>query len=264
MGLFVDYMTSFVTGYNNANGNPTRKIIFDWFGSDKKAIWRNGYEEQMIFSKKSAVVVIGVSCIGKSTYAKNFIKTCPDFAFISYDECGYQKADEVKAGKKTSDSRIVEILEERMLKNKDKNLFVDSHCINPASRAALMRFLKDLGYEIFVVYFSKEYTEANIGKCLLNRAIELTLYQDFLKSTDTSRMSVNEIMDIREDIVAYTAKKKKTTEENVILEASTRQEILSNLVGLKLFYEDEVEKNRMWWQEKREMFLLGADYFYQL
>lgn len=138
MGLFVDYMHSFVTGYNNANGNPTRKIISSWFGGDKKAVWRNGYEEQMVFEQKSAVVVIGVSCIGKSTYAKNFIKTCPDFTFISYDECCYQKADELKAGTKFSESRIVEILEERILGYSDKNLFIDSHCINPASRAALM------------------------------------------------------------------------------------------------------------------------------
>lgn len=115
-----------------------------------------------------------------------------------------------------------------------------------------------------MVYFSKKYTEANISKCLLSRAIELTLYQDYLKSTDTSRMTMTEIMVVREDIVSYTARKKKMTEEQIISDTATRTETFLNLAGLKKFYEDEVEENRMWWQEKREMFLLGADYFYEL
>lgn len=263
MGLFVDYMTSFVLKYNSVNGNPTRRQISEWFGSDKKAVWRNGYEEQMSFSKKSAVVVIGVSCIGKSTYAKRLLEAFPDMTFISYDECSYQKVDEMNAGKSVSEARVVELLEEKMLENKDKNLVVDSHVINPASRAALMRFLKDLGYEIFVIYFSRKYTESNISKHLLNRAIELTLYQDYLKSTDTSRMTMKEIMVVRDDIVSYMAKKNKMTEEELLSKTATRSETLSNLLGLNRFYNEELEKNRMWWQELRGMFLLGADYFYE-
>lgn len=264
MGLFVDYMTSFVLKYNSVNGNPTRRQISEWFGSDKKAVWRNGYEEQLSFSKKSAVVVIGVSCIGKSTYAKRLLEAFPDMAFVSYDECSYQKVDEMNAGAKHSESRIIEILEERIIENKDSNLVVDSHCVNPAARAALMRFLKDLGYEIFVIYFSKKYTEANISKCLLSRAIELTLYQDYLKSMNTSRMTMKEIMVVRDDIVSYMAKKKKMEENELLSKTAIRPETLSNLMGLKRFYDEEVENNRMWWQELREMFLLGADYFYEL
>jgi hypothetical protein len=74
---------------------------------------------------------------------------------------------------------------------------------------------------------------------------------------------MKEIMVVRDDIVSYMAKKNKMTEEDLLSKTATRSETLSNLRGLKSFYDEEVEKNRMWWQELRGMFLLGADYFYE-
>lgn len=263
MGLFVEYMYTFVKEFNDVNGIVTRKKASEWF-QNKKAIRRNGYKDQMILENKSAVVVVGVSCIGKSTYVQKFLKQFPSFKHISYDEACYQKVDEIKDGAQDKECRIVEILEEQMLKAQNVNIIVDAMCINLASRAALLRFLKDLGYEIHLIYFSQAYTEANINKCIVNRAIEITLYQDYLATHNTSKMYMRDIMKIRGDILAIYARKRGITIQELMTQTLSLPETMKNTVSLVSFYDNEVKENRMWWQEKRELFLLGADYYYEL
>jgi len=263
MGNFVNYMYKFVADYNQSNGTMSRKKISEWF-KNKKAVERNDFSSEYICGQKSAVVVVGVSCIGKSTYVQKFVMQNPGFEVISYDEACYQRADEIKSGAKTSESRLIEIIEQQILDARDRNIIVDAMCINPAPRAALLRFLADLGYEIHLIYFSQAYTEANIKKCITNRAIELALYQDYLETHDMSKMSIREIMLIRKDILEICAKERSVSVEELKLQTASLHKTNSNIIFLTQEYNEEVEENRMWWQEKRELFMLGADYYYTL
>ena len=260
MGLFVDYMKKLALEFQRANSNPTRQMYYNWFGSDKKAIVRSGYDHEIVLGHKSAVVVIGASGLGKTTRAKEVLEAHPEMAFISYDEAAYQYKDEVNAGSKKSDIRIVEIIEERLMENKDRSVIIDSSCVNPASRAALLRFLRDMGYEISIIYIS---VKNGMGEKLLRRAIELTLFQDYLNTINSNRTSMKELMPVRERISPFMAEKLEMDEEELIAETQKRSETLVFMLKLQDAYQTELVKYRVEWQEKRELFQLGTDYFYQ-
>lgn len=263
MGLLLDYLQKFATETMKANGIVSRKTISEWFGN-KQSIQRNGYEDVLSFNTKAAVVVVGVSGIGKSSYIKNFLKMFPNIKLISYDDANYQKEEEKEKGKKVSDGRMMEIVEERILAYKDGSIIVDSNCILPYARAALIRFLSDLGYEIHMVYFSQKYTEAHISSCCMQRAIELTLFKDYLVRHKMTRKSFRDRMKVRDDIVKIVAKERGITEEDLRASLSTDPTTLATLYHLINEYKREVEESRMWWQEKRGLFFLGTDYCYVL
>lgn len=261
MGVFVQYMCKFSSEHSDTKGTMSRKKISEWFGN-KKAIKRNGYPDEYILDKKSAVVVVGVSCIGKSTYAQAFLSKHPDFAFISYDDACYQKIDEMKLGAKDIATRVPEIVEEQLLEVQDKNIIIDAMCINPAVRAALMRFLADLGYEIHLIFFTQAYTEVNIKRCIKSRAIEQTLYYDYLGRVDPSKMLMKEIIPVRDNILEFYSKERGVTIESLKEQLENHSLTTSNTIYLTRFYENEVAENKVWWQEKRDLFMLGADYYY--
>lgn len=263
MGSFVNYMYEFVKECNQANGIMTQKTISKWFGN-KKAVKRDSFEYYLIGKRKIAVVVVAVSGIGKSTYVQNFLKQVSDFECISYDEAYYQKYDEQQAGIKVSEYRTVEIIEEQILKVQDKNIIVDSMCIHPTSRAALFRFLSDLDYEIHMIYFSRKYTEDNIKQRMTARAIELALYQDYLARNNISRMKMVDLMKIRNNIIEIYARKKRITAEELKAQTVMLPTTITNMISLINFYNNEIETNRVWWQENRGLFMLGADYYYEL
>lgn len=263
MGLLVDYTVQFANEAKKTNGIVSRKTISDWFGN-KQAVVKNGYKDMMTFESKAAVVVVGVSCIGKSAYIQNFLKLYPHIKLISYDEAGYRKAEEAMKGKKVSETRAIEIVEEEILKNKDETLIVDSTFIQPHSRAALMRFLKELGYEIHMLYFSKEYTEKNIMPCLLNRAIEIAVYEEYNEGNKNARMTFREALELRKGILEKYAKMHQITVEELKAKMVSHTTTIANLHYLVSEYKKEVEENRVWWQEKRGLFFLGVDYCYVL
>ena len=263
MGAFIGYMRQFATESSKSNGFISRKGISGWFDG-KIALKRDGYKDQMIFDMKTAVVVVGVSGIGKTTSAKKLAAQVPGMKYISYDDAMYQMQDEMERGKKVSDERILEIVEEKLLLYKEENIVVDAALLNPAYRAALMRFLRDLGYQIFQLYFSKEYTEKNLDAFITRRSIELVLFEDYRNSHDLRRFTFHERMAIRDDIMNITARDKHMTIQELCNNTAKRLETIVKKAELVNRYNQEVEKNRVWWQEKRDLFLLGADYVYFL
>lgn len=264
MESFVSLAKTFVKECNATNGVMTRRMISSWF-RDKKAIKRDGDVQQVDFDNKTAIVLIGVSCIGKTTYIHNFLANHPGFVYISSDDANYQKEDEKKTGANPSETRVIEIIEQQMLEAQNENLIIDIMCIHPASRAGLMRFLSSLGYEIHAVYFSKKYTEENIRKCIEARAIELVLYQDYLINHQTSKLVyMKDIMKVRNDILGIYARKRGISVEELKEQTAKLSETATTVMGLTRFYNDEVERYRVWWQELRGLFMLGADYYYEL
>lgn len=263
MGLLVDYVKRFASEAKRCNGVVSRKTISEWF-ENKNAELKNGYKDVMSFDCKAAVILVGVSGIGKTTYIQNFLNLYPFIKLISYDEAGYQKAEEEMEGKTVSETRSLEIIEEEILKNREESIIVDATLIQAHSRAGLIRTLKDLGYEIHMLYFSKEYTEKNITPCLLNRAIELTLYQDYVEQNKNHKVSMREALNVRKGILERYAKKHGISTQELKTRMVSHPTTLNNYHILLNAYKKEVEENRVWWQEKRGLFFLGADYCYVL
>lgn len=99
--------------------------------------------------RKNAIVLLGQSCTGKSTYAKEFLKTHPEFEFLSMDEC---------AAKELLGTCVIRCFDVNILHNSlgfkefgnrlenGKNLLIDGGWLHINSRSALLKTLRELGY----------------------------------------------------------------------------------------------------------------------
>ena len=108
--------------------------------------------------KKNAIIMVGPSCTGKSTYARNFIKKHPDFEYLSMDDCALEElkrtniifcfGNDIRAntlGNKEFGERI----------EKGRNLIIDGGWLHINSRSALLKTLKHYGYNVCACVFNK-------------------------------------------------------------------------------------------------------------
>ena len=134
MGLLLQNINKFGKEYVAANGILDLVQIKKWFGN-QKAIKRNCSLNEVEFEPKSAVMIVGASGIGKTTYAEEFLSTHPEFEFCSYDECygqAYSQANERQnIGNQETDINT-KMLFEKIVRNANrhgKNILLD-HTFN--------------------------------------------------------------------------------------------------------------------------------------
>lgn len=236
-----------------------------WFG-DKLATKRS--LEAMRFEKKAAVVFIGVSCIGKTTFMKRFVNSFPSFKMISYDECYNEAMNELKRDDNATELRMVEIVESRLEAYKDDNIIIDGKFLHPATRAALYEVLnKVYGYEIHVVYFSMEYVMENFPACAYSRAVQFALYGEYLSSLtkkQKKKANIVELDKVRENIIETTAAKRKVPVEVLCMQYAERADVVSRVEEYSQALMQEIKCNNLYSQYADGYFLYGADFFYEI
>ena len=117
------------------------------------------------------------------------------------------------------------------------------------------------------MYFSMSYIEENFPVCAYKRAIQFSLYGEYLKGlTDAEKKNADFIKldEIRENIMETTAAKRGVSVDTIFREyAETEdverrvQEYVNNLMS-------EIESYAMQIQYMCQYFHFGADYFYEL
>lgn len=151
-------------------------IFFD--GITKQPVLLQNYEP--VKGRKNAIVLLGQSCTGKSTYAREFIKTHPEFEYLSLDEC---------AARELMATNVIKIFGENILNNElgfkefgkalemGKNLLIDGGWLHINSRSALLKTLRELGYTTCAFSFmnitQKAYMERVIQRAAQNTAQEM-------------------------------------------------------------------------------------------
>ena len=101
--------------------------------------------------QKNAIVLLGQSCVGKSTYAKEFIKTHPEFQFVSMDECAdreLRKTRRILCFGMNIMANTLGFKEFGQLLEQGENLIIDGNWLHLNSRGALIKTLRSLGYKI--------------------------------------------------------------------------------------------------------------------
>ena len=102
--------------------------------------------------KKTAIVLLGYSCSGKTSYAFDFINSHPEFELLSMDECatkeimenpmkylyGTQNPLKSDAGIRTFGERI----------EKGTKLVIDGCWLHINIRCAILKTLRELGYQV--------------------------------------------------------------------------------------------------------------------
>lgn len=125
---------------------------------------------------KNAIILIGPSCCGKTTYAKQFVESHPNFKYLSMDDCAIQEAliNKISSSTDLYESNLG-FSEFGKTLEKENNLIIDGGWLPINSRSALIKTLRQLGFTTcafsFLHYSNEEYL-----KRIQSRAIENTAY----------------------------------------------------------------------------------------
>ena len=109
MGLLLQNLDRLRKEVEKAQGKVSTATMKEWLGN-QKAIKRDCSLDDVAFEEKSAVVIVGISGIGKTTFAQEFLKKHPEFEFCSYDECYYQAARNLNVEGETTAMYIAKLL----------------------------------------------------------------------------------------------------------------------------------------------------------
>jgi len=194
--LFEQNIEKSINEFNKKkNTMVTNKEILHTFFEDIIATRQPNFTR--ITSKKIAIVLLGQSCCGKTTYAKNFVKEHPDFTALSMDECAHRHLRNM-----SKDQRIVLLLIHSEditdyfgntifgnILTEGKNLIIDGCWLHLNARSALFKTLHELGYYICIFSFlnidPETYKKRIIGRALQDVARSLLDFDLFECDFDT-------------------------------------------------------------------------------
>ena len=116
-------------------------------------------EARAVPNRKTALVLVGKSGYGKSTYAINYQKKHPEFTIISMDECAYEDIramtnKERKEYLNKGADRTLEIGNRRFGKKLEEgkpNIIVDGGWLPMNARGGLLKTLTELNYHTIVI-----------------------------------------------------------------------------------------------------------------
>ena len=232
MGLLKQNYNKYNKEYLARGGKISESVLQKWFGK-KRAVKRSEsiLDGSIEFGPKSAVVIVGASGIGKSTFANKFMEVYPSFNLCSHDQFYYQATENMvissQKDKEYANSRAVDLLEKhlRNLLRKDANLLFEGLYVNPGFRAAILNLLETFGYTVYIICFTSEYTDKVLLEYSKKRAVELSFFQDYL-TYEKKPTSLMEIMSVRDRIMEYYSEKLHMPVQKIYAQYIDRKEIL--------------------------------------
>ncbi len=264
MGLLLQNITKFRKAFEATKGRYDRDTIIEWFGN-QKAIQQTCDLENVVFESKSAVVIVGVSGIGKSAFAEKFLKSHSEFEFCSYDEFYYEVMAQTNNNGEEAYLRTNEIFE-RKLRNanrKSKSILIDGMLLSYGLRAAIFRTLQTFGYQIHVVYFPLKYANEKIAECSSRRAVEFYLYTKYAKE-NPRKYTIREAIQLRKNIISIYCENLKTTPEELYASYASNPTVKEFAKSLIQEMKNEATRNYVEKQEADNIFLCGAHYYYEI
>lgn len=263
MGLLQQNLTKFTRIYEQTNGFITDNMLVSWFG--KSAVKRTELKD-MTFTKRSAVVIVGVSGSGKTHLAREFIKVYPNFVLCSHDEC-YAKAmiDMRTRDEAQLDVRMTEYLE-RMIRSAVKhnnNVIFDGLFVSPVVRAALINTLRTMGFEIHVVYLTLEHLNRHLTDYSILKAIQTQAHR-LHSLKHKNELSAQHIVTNRHNAVELFAEDNNLTVDQAIDMLASHPEVGKMALDNYQNAVNEVESHLVAQQESAKAFMLGTDYYYEL
>lgn len=148
-------------------------------------------EYKPLENQKNAIVLLGSSCVGKSTYAKEFLKDHPEFEYLSMDECAEKELKQnlqfICFSSNIMDNSLgFREFGERL--EKGQNLIIDGCWLHLNSRSALLKTLRTLNYNITAFSFltcpSDIHKERIVSRAFGETARELLGVAPFTSNTD--------------------------------------------------------------------------------
>ena len=260
MASFSVNLREFTAKYKDAGGTFDPDTMQCWF-TPKKTRMQSHHEKMFFGFRKTAVVLVGVSACGKSSFAKKFMKDHKSFKYISLDDCTFEAEAEVNYSGEDVTARALELVDEKFEQYKKSNILVDGLVVSIEKRATIMKTLQEMGYKIYVIYFTDEYNESHIKYNIVTRSVDHVLFAKMVAS-DPDHFAL--FMSMNLNMIEVHANKEGITEAEVILkycsDPMVKNEIKLNFIN----YETERMSFSVEAQEAAKAFMWGADYYYEV
>lgn len=144
-------------------------------------------------NKPQAILTVGISNSGKSTWSEQFVKENPSWVNINRDDVRFELFTEGKRDwtkykfTKGNENKVTEVCNDRILAAHDeyRSIIVSDTNLNPKTRQRLVDMLEDLGYEVSFRVFHVTFEEAckrnNQREGGVSQTVLYTQYQNYLK-----------------------------------------------------------------------------------
>ena len=215
---------------------------------------------EFVFQEKSAVVLLGMSCMGKTTYANSFIKKYPEFTLCSFDNYAI-KFIAAAIFTNTDEYAIHEFgkaLDEYL--SAGKKVIIDGQYVNVVSRSALFNTLQNAGYTIYVISFLNMPKEI-IEERMASRAVDNTVSDLLYKMPDFNPDPGKKIYGLSIDDYAKHVGIPKKKALNFIKSKSAYRDYLGKEYSLRV---NELIDSNVIFQVNQDAFIYGCDYYYDL
>ncbi len=264
MGLVLQNMNKYTRKWKEKSGKFSGKEIMDWFGGIT-APMRTSLDD-MSFNKRSAVVIVGASGSGKTYFANKLINHFPNFVLCSHDECYAKAMSDLNKleGPEVEDRMIVNL--EKMLRNaakNNKNVILDGLFVDIIVRVAIIETLRTLGFEIHIVYITTDTFEKTISEYAIKRSVQKYLHNMYSEK-HKAELTAQELLSKVKCVVQIFAEENGLTEEEVYLSFCNNPEVVDTARWIAGASIQELEKHNVYWQERVEAFMWGADYYYEI
>ena len=212
------------------------------------------------FEEKSAVVLLGMSCMGKTTFANQFIKKHPEFTLCSFDKYAIQLIA-TSFITKTDEAAIHDFgyALDGYLKE-GKKVIIDGQYVNVVSRSALFNTLQNAGYTIYVISFLNMSSDT-IEERLASRAVDNTVLDIMYKMPDYNPDPGKKIYGLTIDDYAKHVGVSKKRALNYIKSKSAFRENLGREYSFRV---NELIDSNVIFQIQQDAFIYGCDYYFDL
>ena len=260
--LFERYLADSVKKFEEVQGKPlTINEMLNIFFPQKFA--RVESELHLDSNAKTAFVLVGRSCSGKSSYAINFQKAHPEFSVVSMDECAIEdlrtmSADELLQYSLSHSLHEIDAGNHRFgikLEKGNQHIIVDGGWLHINARGALLKTLSELGYETTIISFL-EIPEETLIERIEERELSM-MAMSFLGEHDI-------LNTLHQDYIAKYAYNLGISRHQAVLMLKGNRKYPENIFMAKLshFYDEKDCMYQM--QYKCKMFMFGADHIYTL
>ncbi len=210
-------------------------------------------------SNKTAIVLLGLSVTGKTTFA-NMLKKQNDFlTIVSMDDCARRLYQFGIMDEELNNTASVQVFGEQLEHYSKINqpIIVDGLWVNIYPRIALFKTLRKIGYEICVIDFITNYdSEAHKDK-MMKRALDLLAWKRLIEIDNIK--FVNQADSVYDNATMILATRLGITEYKLIerlMQEDEYVDILSNVYNDSV---NEVNDNLVSMQKSYDLFKIGAD-----
>lgn len=223
------------------------------------------FDEEELKKEKTAIVILGLSCTGKTNIALQLKEMYPSFECINFDAIsaeGYMlefkcSKDEILA-EEAAEFRVSECFHE--IASADKNLILDGNFIELPVRGAIIKTLEQYKYSNVIAVSTLQITDEEFEKKAQSRANIHSYFYNKLYNKKEKNM-----IDVLESSMELT--KLNYAKEQMILSKSKNKEWKKFYPLILESYEKMHEREKiialLSYQSKNELFKYGFNVIYE-